>query len=41
MIAVMRKGPLEGLSAPTFELGKIKKNDVGIVVFRLEGIGLN
>ena len=25
MIAVARKGPLEGLNAPAFELGKIQK----------------
>ena len=40
MIAVARKGSLEGLNAPAFELGKIQ-NDVGIVLFRLEGIGPN
>ena len=37
---IAKKGPLEGLKAPTFELGKIQKNNVGIVLFRLEGIGL-
>ena len=40
MIAVAQKDPIEGLNAPAFELGKIK-NDVGTVLFRLEGIGLN
>ena len=40
MIAVARKGPLEGLNALAFELGKIQ-NDIGIILFRLEGTGLN
>ena len=34
------KRALRGLNAPAFELGKIQK-DVGIVLFRLEGVGLN